>query len=89
MIHFLVGVVFTQGKTQGAVGNVMDTADGQQHMAGVKRTGGAGRAGRCADTVHIQQEQQGFALNALEAEADVAGEAVDCIAVQGAVGNLA
>ena len=36
----------------------------------------------------IQQQQQAFALNALKAEVHVAGEPVDGIAVQGAVGNL-
>ena len=36
----------------------------------------------------IQQQQQAFALNALKAEVHVAGEPVDGVAVQGAVGNL-
>ena len=36
----------------------------------------------------IQQQQQAFALNALKAEVHVAGEPVDRIAVQGAVGDL-
>ena len=70
------------------MGDLVGAADGQQHMAGVQRTGGAGAAGGRTDPGLIQQQQQAFALNALKAEVHVAGEPVDGIAVQGAVGNL-
>mgnify|MGYP006945381289 CR=1 FL=1 len=78
-----------QAQAQGAVGDLVGSADGQQHMAGIQRAGGAGRAGGSADTLHIQQKQQALALDALEAEADVAGQTVHGVTVQGAVRNLA
>ena len=89
VIHFLVGVVLAQRKPQGAMGHVVNPADGQQHMAGIQRAGGAGGAGGGADPVGIQQKQQALALDALEAEADVARQTVLKVTVDGAVGNLA
>ena len=70
------------------MGDLVGAADGQQHMAGIQRTGGAGTAGGGAHAHLIQQQQQAFALDALKAEVHVAGEPVDGIAIQGAVGNL-
>ena len=82
------GVPFHTDAVQ-AVGHIVDTADGQQHMAGIQGAGGTGRAGRGADALVIQQKQQALALNALEAEIDVAGQTVDRVAVQSTVGDLA
>ena len=66
----------------------MRAADGQQHMAWVERAGRAGAAGRRADALHVEQEQQALALDTLEAEAHVAGEAIHGIAVECAVRDL-
>ena len=55
VVHLFVGVVIAQAQTQGAVGHIMDTADGQQHMAGIQTTGGAGRTGRSGNTLEVQQ----------------------------------
>ena len=88
MIHILLSVPFAQAQPQGAVGDLVGAADGQQHMAGVQRTGGAGAAGGRTDPGLIQQQQQAFALDALKAEVHIAGEPVDGIAVQAAVGDL-
>ena len=63
----------------------MRAADGQQHMAWVERAGRAGAAGRRADALCIEQKQQALALDTLEAEAHVAGQAVHGIAVECAV----
>ena len=89
MIHFFFCVVFAQGQAQAAVGHIMHPADGQQHMAGIQRAGGAGGAGGGTHALHIQQEQQALALDALKAEAHIAGKAVYRIAVESAVGDLA
>ena len=66
----------------------MRAADGQQHMAWVERAGCARAAGRRADALHVEQEQQALALDTLEAEAHVAGQAVHGIAVECAVRDL-
>ena len=66
----------------------MRAADGQQHMAWVERAGRAGAAGRRADALCVEQKQQALALDTLEAEAHVAGEAIHGIAVECAVRDL-
>ena len=63
----------------------MRAADGQQYVAWVERAGRARAAGRRADALCVEKEQQAFALDALEAEAHVAGEAIHGIAVECAV----
>ena len=37
VVDFFLGVVLAERQPQGTVGHVMDTADGQQHMAGIQR----------------------------------------------------
>ena len=71
------------------MGHVVDPADGQQNMAGIQRAGGTCRAGGGADAVSVQQEQQALALDAFEAEVDIAGQPVDKVTVDGTVGNFA
>ena len=66
----------------------MRAADGQQYMAWVERAGGARAAGRRADALCVEQKQQALALDALEAEAHVAGETIHGIAVERAVRDL-
>ena len=88
MVDFFVGVVLAEGKPQRAVSHVVHPADGQQYVAGVKAAGGAGGAGRGAHALGVQQKQQALALNALKAEADVAGQTVRQIAVHRAVGDF-
>ena len=70
------------------MGHLMGPPDGQQHMAGIQRAGGAGGAGGGADACIIQQQQERLALDALEAEVDVAGQPVHRVAVESAVGDL-
>ena len=71
------------------MGDLVGSADGEQDMAGVQGAGSAGGAGRSRHALGIQQEEQGLALDALEAEGNIAGEPVDRIAVEDAVGDLA
>ena len=59
----------------------MHPADGQQHMAGIEASGGAGGAGGGADALGIQQKQETLTLDSLKAEADIAGQPVDRVAV--------
>ena len=66
----------------------MRADDGQQHMAWVERAGCARAAGRRADALCVEQKQQALALDALEAEAHVAGETIHGIAVERAVRDL-
>ena len=66
VIHILLGVVFAKREAKGAVRLFVRQSDGEQHMGGVERAGGAGRAGRSADAMHVEHEQDGFPLNALE-----------------------
>ncbi len=66
----------------------MGPPDGQQDVAGVQRAGGTGRAGGGTDAPVVQQQEQTFPLNALKAEADVAGEPVCRITVEGGMGDL-
>ena len=56
-------------------------------MAGVEGARGARAAGGRADALVVQQQQQGFALDALKAEADVAGQTVRPVTVQFTVGD--
>ena len=66
----------------------MRAADGQQHMAWVERAGRAGAAGRRADALCVEKKQQALALDTLDAEAYVAGQAIHGIAVERAVRDL-
>ena len=66
----------------------MQAADGQQYVAWVERAGCARAAGRRADALCVEQEQQALALDTLEAEAHVAGQVVHGIAVECAVRDL-
>ena len=66
----------------------MRATDGQQHMAWIERAGCARAAGRRADALCVEKKQQALALDALEAEAHVAGEAIHGIAVERAVRDL-
>ncbi len=65
----------------------MGAADGQQHVAGVQGTGGTGGAGGGADPLVVQQQQHGLALDALKAEAHIAGQAVFPVTVEHPVGD--
>ena len=66
----------------------MRAADRKQNVARIQRAGGAGGAGGGADALVVEQEQEGFALDALEAEVDVAGQAAGRVAVERAVRDL-
>ena len=70
------------------MGNIVDTADGQQHVAGIQRAGGAGATGGCAHTQSVQVQKQALALDALEAEAYIAGQTIHRVAVEAGVGDL-
>ena len=73
VVDLLHGVVLTDGEAERAVGDLVGQAQGQQHMAGVERAGGAGRAGGCSDALGVQQEQEALALDALKAHIHGAG----------------
>ena len=69
------------------MGHLVGPAYGQEHVAGVQRPGGAGRARGSADARLIEKQQQTLALDALEAEVHVAREPVRPVPVEGAVGD--
>ena len=56
-------------------------------MAGIQRPGGTGGAGGRRDALGVQKQQQGLALDALEAEVHVAGQTADRVAVENGVGD--
>ena len=70
------------------MGHLLGQADGQQHMAGVQRTGGAGGAGGGADARQIQPQQQALALDALKAYVHIAGQPVLHGAVHPGAGDV-
>ncbi len=88
IIHVLHGAVISKGEAQGAVGHLVGQADGQQHMAGVQGTAGAGGAGGGANALHVQHQQQGFPLHALETETHVSRKAVFQVTVEAAAVDL-
>ena len=67
----------------------MRQAEREQNVAGVERAGGACRAGRCTDALCVQQKQQAFALYALKAHVDGAGDMMLERAVYLGMGDLA
>lgn len=77
-----------QAQTQRAAGQLARPPDGQQHVAGVERAGGASAAGRGADALRVEQQKQALALDALKAEAHIAGQTVHGIAVERTVRDL-
>ena len=83
VVNLFIGIVFTQGKAQGTVGHIVDPADGQQHMAGIQRAGGTGGTGRSLNTLEVQHQQQAFAFDAFKAEADIVGQTVEGVAIEG------
>ena len=84
---FLCGF-FGEREPQRTMRDLMGPSDGQQHMAGIKETGGTGRAGGCADSLVVQKQQERFALDPFKAEIHVSGEPFDRIAVQNGVRDL-
>ena len=82
------GGVAAQGGAQRAVRLLVRQADGQQHVAGVERTAGARRARRGADALGAQAQQHALALDELEGDVDVVGQALGGMAVEEAVGDL-
>ena len=58
------------------MGDLVLEADGHKDMTGIQRAAGTGGAGGSADAGHIQPQQQRFALDALERDIKVAGQAV-------------
>ena len=76
-------ILRTKGEPHGTVADLLRNADAQQHMAGVQAVGVAGRAGGCADVVHIQIQQRMVSpLQAGEADVRIARQAVLQAAVQ-------
>ncbi len=88
IIHILLGVGSAEGQAQRAMGHLMRKSQGQKHMAGVQRTGGAGRAGGGFDPLGIQEQQERFTLDALEADIYVAGEPVLRVAIDYSEGEF-
>jgi len=88
IFNFFLRRFLADGQAQGAMGDLVGPPDGQQHMAGVQGPGGTGGPGGGADPLVVQQEQQGFSLDALETEVDIAGEPLRRVAVQDTVGDL-
>ena len=86
VIDFFFRDIVAQRKPQGAVGNLVGPANGQQHMAGVQAAGGAGRAGGSADALVIQQQKQRLSFDAFKAEVHRAGQTAVPVAVELAVG---
>ena len=66
----------------------MGKADGQKHVARVQRAGGAGGAGGHADAPGGQLQQHAFALDELEGEVHVVGQAALPAAVELGRGDL-
>ena len=87
--RFLRRIFLIQAQPEGAVRHIVHPPDGQQHVAGIQGTGGAGAAGGGADTFLVQQQEQRFAFDALEAEIDIPGKPVCPVTVQGGMGNPA
>ena len=67
----------------------MHPADRQQHMARVQGAGSTRTSGRRFNAFVIQQEQQGFSLNALKAEIHIPGQPALRIPVQRRMRNRA
>ena len=70
------------------MGNVVYPADGQQHMAGIQRAGGAGGAGGGTDTFIVQKQQKGLPFDTLKTEVHIAGEPMHGISIEDGVGDL-
>lgn len=63
-------------------------AHGLHDMRGIKRSGGAGAAARCADSVLVELEENALALDKLEGDVAGVGRAVVRIAGDEAVRDL-
>ena len=88
IFRFFHRVLRAKGEPHGTVADLFRHTDAQQHVAGVKAVGVAGRAGRGADAVHIEVEQDGLALQTREADVDVAGQTMLKAAVQTGLGDV-
>ena len=88
IFRFFHRVLRAKGEPHGTVADLFRHTDAQQHVAGVKAVGVAGRAGRGADAVHIEVEQDGLALQTREADVGVAGQTMLKAAVQTGLGDV-
>ena len=82
VIDVLHGVFVGKADPEGAVGDLMNKADGKQNVARIQRTGGAGGTGACTDAHGVQAQQKAFALDALDGNVDVAREPLFAVTVQ-------
>lgn len=88
VIDVALVVCVAEAQAQGTVRDLVLEADGEQHVARVERAAGAGAAGRSADALEVEHQEQRFALDAFKAEADVAGQALLAVAVEAAAVDL-
>ena len=80
--------VLAEAEPQRTMGDLVGSADCQQHMTGIKRAACTSGAGGSADTLVIQQKQERFTFDALKTEIHITGQPMFVIAVQFAIRNL-
>ena len=73
-------------EAQRAAGDVRRDAHGEQHVAGLRHAGLAGRAGGALDAAGVEQVEQGVALAAGEREVRVAGQPAGGVGVAAQLG---
>ena len=76
VVHLVRRVVARQGEPDRAVGQGEGQAHGPQHVARLQAAAGAGRAAAGGHADAVQQQQDAFALDVLEADVGGVGQAV-------------
>ena len=63
---FFFGIIVIDAHTDGTVSDLMRKPYGEQNMRRIETAGSAGRARRCADSVHIEHKKNGFSFDILK-----------------------
>ena len=84
---FLGGREAAEGEAEGGFGAGVGKTHRFQDMGRFSRAGGAGGTGGATDAALVEEDEGGFALDAVEGEVGGVWKAVGAVAVDGAAGD--
>ena len=81
-------IISAERNPQRTVSHIVRNADGQKYVAGVHRTGGTRRSGRCRYSHKIKLKQKGFPVDIFKRDIDGSRQPVFFVSVEPRSGDL-